>query len=57
MSHTEAAMNTGTCEPPYRGFDRMLQHQQQIFVFTNLYFCIDWSVAFYREFNLAKLIK
>ena len=31
MSHTEAAMNTGTCEHRYRDFDRMLQHQQQIF--------------------------
>ena len=57
MSHTEAAMNNGTREHRYRDFDRMLQHQQQTFFFTSLYFCIDWSVAFYKVFTLVKLIK
>ena len=26
-------MNTGTCDPRYRDFDRMIQHQQLTFVF------------------------
>ena len=50
-------MNTGTCELLYQDFDRMLQHQQLTFFFTNLYFCIDWSIAFYKVFNLVKFIK
>ena len=52
MTHTETAMNIGTCEPRYRDFNRKPQHQQLTY-FYNVYFIfIDWSVAFYRVFNL-----
>ena len=49
-------MNTGTCEPRYRDFNIMLQHQQLIYFYKFIFVFIDWSIVFYRVFNLLKSI-
>ena len=56
MSKTYAPMDTGTCEPRYRDFDRMPQHQQLTYFYKFMFVFIDWSIVFYRMFNFLKSI-